>query len=92
MQKELFYFKDSGDFINKFKISHYIISGGAILVTAEIVDLYPSIPNKAGFRAPKEALDNRESKTVLTKNLVKMTKFLLKNNYAELSGKVNQQV
>ena len=67
MQKELFYFKDSGDFINKFKISHYIISDGAILVTAEIVDLYPSIPNKAGFRAPKEALDNRESKTVLTK-------------------------
>ena len=92
MQKGLFCFKDSGDFINKFKISHYIISDGAILVTAEIVDLYPSIPNKAGFRAPKEALDNRESKTVLTKNLVKMTRFLLKNNYAELSRKVNQQV
>ena len=36
----------------------------AILVTADFVGLYPSVPHKNGSRAPKETLDYRESKNL----------------------------
>ena len=53
MQKGKSYIKNSGDFINKITIEN--IPEGAILVTADVVGLYPSIPHEAGL---KEALDN----------------------------------
>ena len=89
MQKEKSYIKDSGDFMNKIKKLQNI-PDGAILVTADVVGLFPSIPHEAGLRALKEALKNRESKTIPTKNLVKMIEFLLKNKYFEFKGKVKQ--
>ena len=51
MQKGKSYIKDSGDFINKLK-SLQNIPEGAILVTADAVGLYPSIPHEAGFEGP----------------------------------------
>ena len=89
MQKENSYIKDSGDFMNKIKKLQNI-PNGSILVTADVVGLYPSIPHEAGLRALKEALKNRESKTIPTKNLVEMIEFLLKNKYFEFKGKVKQ--
>ena len=50
MQKGKSYTKDSGDFINKTK-SLQNIAEGAILVTADVVGLYPSIPHEAGLKA-----------------------------------------
>ena len=50
MQKGKSYIKDSGDFINKIK-SLQNIPEGAILVTADVVGLYPSIPHEAGLKA-----------------------------------------
>ena len=52
MQREKSYIKDSGDSINKIK-SLQNIPERAILVTADIVGLYPSIPHKAGLNALK---------------------------------------
>ena len=63
-----------------------------ILVTADTVNLYPSIPHYTGLRALKKALDNRESTTSPIKNLIKMVEFELENNYFEFDGKVKQQV
>ena len=56
MQNGWSYIKDSGDFINKTKnLSN--IPDNAFLVTANGGVLYPSIPQKAGLRALREALD-----------------------------------
>ena len=51
MQKGWSYIKDSGDFINKTKNPSTILDN-AILVTANIVGFYPSIPHEAGFKNP----------------------------------------
>ena len=59
MQKSWSYIKDSGDFIRKIK-NLTDIPEGAILVTADVVSLYPSIPHQAGLEALKKALDERE--------------------------------
>ena len=62
--------KDSGDFIKKLKnIDH--IPQDAIMVTADVVGLYPSIPHDAGLEALRKALDNRENKKISTHHLAK---------------------
>ena len=62
-----------------------------ILVTANVVSLYPSTPHTAVLAALRDALDNREVKKIPTENLVKMTEFVLKNNYFEFNGSIKQQ-
>ena len=50
MRKGLSYVKDSGDFISKIKQIGYVLEN-AILVTADVVGLYPSIPYDVGLKA-----------------------------------------
>ena len=67
---------DSGDFIKKLKnIDH--VPQDAIMVTADVVGLYPSIPYDAGLKALRKSLDNRENKTISTDDLTKMAEFVL---------------
>ena len=73
-----FYIKDSGDYISKTK-NLSTIPENAILVTADVVRLYPSIPPEAGLTALREALDKHFKKCIPTGNLVKMAEFGLKN-------------
>ena len=61
-------------------------------MTADVVGLYPSIPHKTGLRALKEVLDRREKKKISTEDLVKMTEFVLRNNYFEFNGQVKHQI
>ena len=49
--------KESNDF--KSKIKNIDITNDALLVTADVVGLYPSIPHEAGFSPLKEALDKK---------------------------------
>ena len=91
MQKGKSYIKDSGDFINKIK-SIENIPEGSILVTADAVGLYPSIPHEAGLNALRETLESRENKFIKTEDLIKMASFVLKNNIFEFNGKVKQQI
>ena len=53
------------------------ISDGAILVTPDVVVLYPSIPHEAGLKALKDALDNREKTSISTEDFIKMACFVL---------------
>ena len=46
--------------------------------------LYPSIPHKA-------IRDKREQHTILAIELIRMTDFILKNNYFEFNGQIKQQ-
>ena len=62
------YIKDSNDFIKKIKHLKNI-PDNAILVTADVVGLYPSIPHEAGLRALKEVLDRRKEKKISTEDL-----------------------
>ena len=71
------YIKDSGDFIKKLKnIDHF--PQDAIMVTADVVSLYPSIPHDAGLLALRKAHYNRENKKISTDDLIKMAEFVLK--------------
>ena len=91
MQNGWSYIKDSNDFIKKIKYLKNI-PDNAILVTADVVGLYPSIPHKAGLRALKELLDRRQEKKISTEDLVKTAEFVLKNNYFEFNGQVKHQI
>ena len=91
MQKGKLYIKDSGDFINKIK-EFQSFPDSVILVTSNVVVLYPSIPHEAGLKDLKDALDNRENKSISTKGFVKIAPFLLQKNYFEFNGIVKQQI
>ena len=64
------------------------IPDNAILVTADVVGLYPSIPHQAGLIALNEALDKSLSKKIPTDDLIRMAEFVLSNSEAfqQISG------
>ena len=76
MQESWPYIQDSGDFLKKVK---YLgrIPDGVILVTADVVGLYPSIPHKAGLETLRRRLNERET----SEDIVQMTEFVLKKIY-----------
>ena len=74
MQEGWSYIKDSGNFIKKLKnIDH--VPQGAIMVTADVAGLHPSIPHAAGLEVLRKALDNRENKKISTDDRTKTTEF-----------------
>ena len=91
MQKGWSYIKDSGHFIYKTKNLSFI-PYNAILVKADVVGLYPSIPHEAGLRELREALDKQDEKALSTEDFVKIAEFVLKNNCFEFNSKIKQQV
>ena len=48
----------------------------ALLVMADVVGSYPSIPHEAGLKALKEALNKRENSNIATNDLKKNSKSL----------------
>ena len=56
MKKDLSYIKDSGDFISKIRRMGSI-PDNAILVTADVTALYPSIPHDVGLKDLRQVLD-----------------------------------
>ena len=91
MQSSKSYIKDSGDFIRKSKDIQYIPSI-AILVTVDVVGLYPSIPHDSELKALINILDKRKNQDLLTADVIKMTEFVWRNNYFEFNGKIKQQI
>ena len=64
------------------------IRDNAILVTADVTALYPSIPQDVELKALREVLDKREKKKIPTEELVQMAEFVLKNNFFEFNGQI----
>ena len=91
MQRAWSYIKGSGDFIKKTQ-NLGSIPKNSILVTADIVDLYPSIPHEAGIKALMAVLGKREQHTIPTSEQIRMADFVLKNNYFEFNGQIKQQI
>ena len=76
-----------------FPIYIYLyIAQDALLVTTDVVGLYPSIPHEVGLKTLKETLDKRENRNIAANDLIKMAEFVLKNNYFEFNGQVKQKI
>ena len=86
MQESWSYIKGSGDFLKKIKNIDKI-SEGAILVTVDVIGLYPSISHGADVEALRKILSERDS----PKDIVRMVEFVLKNNFFEFNGEVKRQ-
>ena len=61
MQNGRSYIRDSGHFLEMIN-NISTLQENSLLVTADVVGLYPSIPHQAGLTALKEALWNRSVK------------------------------
>ena len=59
---------------------------GAILVTADVVGLYPSIPHNAGLETLRRRLNERETSEIPTNDIVQTAEFVLKNIFFEFNG------
>ena len=64
----------------------------ALLVTADVTGLYPSIPHKSGLDALQKALDKIEKGGIPAADLVSMADFVLKNNYFEFGTEKKHQI
>ena len=77
MQNGWSYIKDYGDFLKKIgNVSN--VPENAILVTADVVGLYPNIPHNAGFNALNNMLEAKQRKAVFTEHLFKMVRFCVR--------------
>ena len=76
----------------KCKIRNIDIPNDALLVTADVVGLYPNIPHEVALSALREVLYKRTRKEIPTENLIKMADFVLKNNFFEFDTNVYQQI
>ena len=78
------YVRDTGDFLAKVKTAGEVRKG-AILVTTDVVEIYPSIPHSEG-------LEIYPNKKVSTEEISKMTEFVLKNSLLEFASKFYKKV
>ena len=85
IQKGWSYVKDSGGSIRKIR-NLTDIPESAILVTPDVVDLYPSIPHQGRLEALEKTLDETENMFISTEDIVKMAEFVLKNSYFQFNG------
>ena len=85
------YIKDTGDFLEKVRAIGEILKG-AILVTADVVGLYPSIPRDEGLKVWWNQYGKFIDKTVPTEEIIKMAKFVIKNNLFEFNSKFYMQI
>ena len=85
------YIRDTGDFLAKLKAAGEVPKG-AILVTADVVRLYSSIPHSEGLDILKKQYENYPNKKVSTEDIGKMADFVLKNNLFEFDSKFYKQI
>ena len=83
------YITDSGDLMQK-TTNLKTITNDAILLSADVVGLYLTIPHDWGLEAMEEALGKRERKHVSIEDLLQTLEFILKNSYFEFNVQVKQ--
>ena len=82
--------KDTSDFLSKLR-NLGKIPENAFLVTADVIGLYPSIPHDEGLDVLRKQFNAFDNKSIPTEDLVKMTEFVLKNNYFEFNSTFKHQ-
>ena len=68
------------------------VSEGSFLVTADVVCLFASMPDKEGILALKSKLDEQTSSKIPTNDVIKLAEFVLKNNFFEFKNEIKQQI
>ena len=91
MQSAKSYVNDTSDFLRKIKELGKV-SDGAILVTADVVGLFPNILQENGLDASSEKLETFQDKKIANEDLLKMAKFVLKNNFFKFNSKTKQEI
>ena len=91
MQSSETYIRDSYDFLEKIR-ELGPLTKETILVTADVVALYPSIPHAEGLASIRKALDKRVDKSVSTDFLMEMLEFVLTNNYFGFRSEMYRQI
>ena len=61
-------------------------------MTADVVGLYPSIPQSEGLEILKKQYENDPIKKVSAEDISKIADFVLKNNLFEFDSKFYQQI
>ena len=89
-QNGISYIRESQHFLEKIKTIG-TVHENAILVTADVVGLYPNILHQEDLKALKGALEKRDIEKIPTEDLVKMAEFVLNNNISEFNSKACQQ-
>ena len=90
MQSTKSYVKDTSVFLSKLKELGKVLDG-AVLVTAGVVGIYPNIPHEEGLNALSEKLETFQDKKIVKEDLLKMAKFVMKNNIFEFNSKPNSK-
>ena len=90
MQLAKSYVNDTSEFLRKIKELGKVLDG-AILVTADAVGLYLSIPHEDHLDTLSEKLETCQDKKIAKEDLLKMAKFFLKNNSLGFNSKTKQQ-
>ena len=85
------YIKDTADFLDKIK-NLGEMPEGAILVTPDLVGLYPSILHNEGLQVLRKQYDKFLQKKVPTEDIIKMADFVSKNNFFEFNPKFFEQI
>ena len=85
------YVRDTSDSLKKLK-ELGCVPQNELLVTGDLVGLYPSISHLDGLEALSIKLNQRLDKKILADNQLEMAPFVLKNNYIEFDSMIKQQV
>ena len=86
------YIKDEWDFVRRFPRK---VTYPAVLLSCDIVSLYPSIPTDLGMEALDYWIDRLRHKipSRFTKDfIIELARFVLENNYCEFDSKMYRQI
>ena len=73
---------DTRDFLYRIEQLQNIPEG-TLLVSFDVVGIYPHTPHDEGLQIMKKYLDKREDQSVTSENLYKLAEIVLKHNYFE---------
>ena len=68
------------------------IPENALLVSFDVIGLYPHIPHNQVVEIMRRFLDKREDQSVTSESLCKLANIVLKHNYFELEKDVYHQI
>ena len=83
------FIEDSTDFIRHIEeINKNNIPSNALLVTMDVSGLFTNIPKKEGLESASECLDERESKKIPSKYLLKLLELIIEKNIFEFNEEI----
>lgn len=92
-KKHKTYLQDTPDFIRKLEKfnKETKLPENAGLVTIDVKSLFTNIRHKEGIKTAREALEEREDKSVPTEYIVRILDFILNNNIFKFNGELFSQ-